>query len=50
MRTFVRAIVVLAALASAVPPALAHPSLWEGAPPEGVWVPAQDVPGYRGRG
>ena len=24
---------------------------WQsGAPPEGVWVPAQDVPGYRGRG
>ncbi|MDB5416146.1 MAG: queF [Rubritepida sp.] len=21
-----------------------------GAPPEGVWIPAQDVPGYRGRG
>jgi len=24
---------------------------WQtGAPPEGAWVPAQDVPGYRGRG
>jgi 7-cyano-7-deazaguanine reductase len=24
---------------------------WQtGDPPEGVWVPAQDVPGYRGRG
>jgi 7-cyano-7-deazaguanine reductase len=24
---------------------------WQsGAPPEGLWVPAQDVPGYRGRG
>ncbi len=24
---------------------------WQtGAPPEGCWVPAQDVPGYRGRG
>ena len=24
---------------------------WQtGAPPDGVWVPAQDVPGYRGRG
>lgn len=24
---------------------------WQsGAPPEGVWIPAQDVPGYRGRG
>ena len=24
---------------------------WQtGAPPEGVWVPSQDVPGYRGRG
>ncbi|MBX9748354.1 MAG: preQ(1) synthase [Roseococcus sp.] len=21
-----------------------------GTPPEGVWIPAQDVPGYRGRG
>ncbi len=21
-----------------------------GAPPDGVWIPAQDVPGYRGRG
>jgi 7-cyano-7-deazaguanine reductase len=21
-----------------------------GAPPEGVWIPSQDVPGYRGRG
>ena len=25
--------------------------LWQsGVPPEGVWIPAQDVPGYRGRG
>jgi 7-cyano-7-deazaguanine reductase len=24
---------------------------WQtGAPPEGVWIPPQDVPGYRGRG
>ena len=24
---------------------------WQtGAPPDGVWIPAQDVPGYRGRG
>ncbi|GAJ30730.1 preQ(1) synthase [Acidomonas methanolica] len=24
---------------------------WQtGVPPEGVWIPAQDVPGYRGRG
>jgi 7-cyano-7-deazaguanine reductase len=24
---------------------------WQsGTPPEGVWIPAQDVPGYRGRG
>ncbi|NHO32532.1 preQ(1) synthase [Acetobacter fallax] len=24
---------------------------WQtGAPPEGVWIPSQDVPGYRGRG
>jgi 7-cyano-7-deazaguanine reductase len=24
---------------------------WQtGAPPEGAWIPAQDVPGYRGRG
>jgi 7-cyano-7-deazaguanine reductase len=24
---------------------------WQsGPPPEGVWIPAQDVPGYRGRG
>ena len=24
---------------------------WQsGAPPEGLWLPAQDVPGYRGRG
>ncbi|MFT8688522.1 MAG: preQ(1) synthase [Novacetimonas hansenii] len=24
---------------------------WQtGAPPEGTWIPAQDVPGYRGRG
>jgi 7-cyano-7-deazaguanine reductase len=24
---------------------------WQtGVPPDGVWIPAQDVPGYRGRG
>ena len=24
---------------------------WQsGAPPEGVWIPAQEIPGYRGRG